>query len=135
MRGNMLEFKKLLIPHNGVKKIMQLHYSFLVLRRIKSSMYLSKIQFRLYAGKYIRIQKAFDPIVVYCHKRQLIYCPMQLFSQQDGTQTCFTADSNDAVIIQYAKVLFDTILFYKNFQEIQSLPNQQKLRTSSVCYI
>ena len=64
LRGNILEFKKLLIPHNGVKKIMQLHYCFLVLRRIKSSMYLSKIQFRLYAGKYIRIQKAFYPIVV-----------------------------------------------------------------------
>ena len=24
-------------------------------------MYLSKIQFRIYAGKYIRIQKTFDP--------------------------------------------------------------------------
>ena len=80
MRGNILEFKKLLIAHNGVKKIMQLHYNFIVLRKEQSSMYLSKIQFRIYAEKYIRIQKAFDPIVVYCHKRQLIYCSMQLFS-------------------------------------------------------
>ena len=41
MRGNILEFKKLLIPHNGVKKIIQLHYSFIVLHRIQSSMYVS----------------------------------------------------------------------------------------------
>ena len=47
--------------HNGVKKIMHLHYSFIVLRRIQSSMSLSKCQFRLYAGEHIRIQKTFDP--------------------------------------------------------------------------
>ena len=40
---------------------MHLHYSFIVLRRIQSSMSLSKIQFRLYAGEHIRIQKTFDP--------------------------------------------------------------------------
>ena len=111
IRGE-IEFKKLLIPHNGVKKIMQLHYSFIVLHRIQSSIE-NSIQ-TISEESILEFRKLLIPLLyVYCHKRQLTNCLMQLFSQQDGKQTCFTADSNDAVIIQYAKVLFDTILFYK----------------------